>query len=167
MQVTVLIGSDSDWPIVKECCETLKKFGIHFEAHVLSAHRSPIDLVNHIGHCEEKGCAVYICAAGKAAHLAGVVAAHTTQPVIGIPLSNSLDGLDSLFSTVQMPPGIPVATVAIDGGINGAILAVEILALTSVELQKKLLDHRNALRQTVQEKDQKLHEHLAALLDPT
>jgi 5-(carboxyamino)imidazole ribonucleotide mutase len=166
MQVAVLIGSDSDWPIVKECCETLKKFNIHFEAHVLSAHRSPIDLVNYVNHCEEKGCAIYICAAGKAAHLAGVVAAHTTHPVIGIPLSSSLNGWDSLFSTVQMPPGVPVATVAIDGGLNGAILAVEMLALTSAELRMQLKDHRNALLQAVRAKDQKLHDQMKPLLGP-
>lgn len=163
MQVAVLMGSDSDWKVVKECCEVLKKFKINFEAHVLSAHRSPIDLINYLKHCEDMGCQVFVCAAGKAAHLAGVVASHTVQPVIAIPLSSSMLGLDSLLSTVQMPPGVPVATVAIDGGLNGAILAIQMLALTSGKLTEQLKEQRHLLLKTVREKDQQVHEWLATL----
>jgi len=167
MKIAVLMGSDSDWFCVKECCEILKKFDINFAAHVLSAHRSPIDLVNYVHRCEEMGCGVFICAAGKAAHLAGVVAAHTTQPVIGIPLSGSLGGFDSLLSTVQMPQGVPVATVAVDGGANAAILAIQMLSLTNNDLRAKLKDYRNSLLQAVRAKDQQLNEQMKILFDPT
>lgn len=167
MQVAVIMGSDSDWLFAKECCEILKKFGINFEAHVLSAHRSPVDLVNYLQHCEKMGCSVFICAAGKAAHLAGVVASHTLQPVIGVPLSGSVNGLDSLLSTVQMPSGVPVATVAIDGGVNAAILAIQMLALSNSGLRSQLKDHRNVLREAVRAKDQQLHEQMKVLIAPT
>jgi len=168
MQVAILMGSESDFGIVKDCATELKKFGVTFEAHVLSAHRSPIDLVNYVMHCEEMGCNVFICAAGKAAHLAGVVASHTTQPVIGIPLSGAaLNGLDSLLSTVQMPMGVPVATVAIDGGQNAAILAVQILSLTNSGLRSQLKEYKKSLLDIVRAKDQKVHEWMKNLLCPT
>jgi 5-(carboxyamino)imidazole ribonucleotide mutase len=163
MQVTVLMGSDSDWLIAKDACETLKKFGVAFEAHALSAHRSPIDLLNYVKHCEEMGCKVFICIAGRAAHLGGTVAAHTSQPVIGVPVgSNVLFGLDSVLSTVQMPPGVPVATVAIDGGQNAAILAVQMLAISDEGLRAKIKEHKTNLVQGVRKKDQTIQDWVKA-----
>lgn len=150
MQVSVLMGSDSDWKVVQEACKVLSNFDVDYDVHVLSAHRTPSDLMNYIAEC---GCKIYICAAGKSAHLAGVVAAHTTNPVIGIPLSASMDGMDALLSTVQMPPGIPVATVAVDGATNAAVLAVQMLALSDEDLKQKILSYRSALRDSVLAKD--------------
>lgn len=160
MQVTVMMGSDSDLRIIKEVCGLLTKFGVDFEAHIMSAHRTPNDLLDYIKHCESKGCRVYICAAGKAAHLAGITASHTIRPVIGIPISTSFMGLDSLLSTSQMPNGVPVATVGVDSGANAALLALQILALLDEKIQKKLVEYREELANAVREQDKNLSKWL-------
>ncbi|TAH63535.1 MAG: 5-(carboxyamino)imidazole ribonucleotide mutase [Anaerolineaceae bacterium] len=160
-KVAVLMGSDSDLPVVKDAINTLKKFGIVIEAHVMSAHRTPREALEFATNAKSNDFGVIICAAGKAAHLAGVVAAHTTLPVIGIPMkSSTLDGLDALLSTVQMPKGIPVATVAIDGAENAALLAIQILAVNDEDLSAKLNDMRRDMTNEVLEKDRKLQTNL-------
>jgi 5-(carboxyamino)imidazole ribonucleotide mutase len=139
--VAVLMGSKSDWDVMRHCCETLERFGVPHEKRVLSAHRTPHATVEFVSTAEQRGVKVMIAAAGGAAHLAGVVAAHTILPVLGVPMeSASLKGLDSLLSTVQMPGGIPVGTLAIGkaGATNAALLAVAILATSSPELSDKL-----------------------------
>ncbi len=166
MQVAVLMGSDSDFPIAKEVCDILVRFGVNFDAHILSAHRTPHDLEDYIKHCESKGCRVYICAAGKAAHLAGVVASHTLKPVIGIPLGTSLMGLDSLFSTIQMPKGVPVMTMGIDSGTNAAISAIQILALVDEKYFVQLKEYRAEIADGVRKHDRFLHEYLPAVKRP-
>ena len=139
MKVGLVMGSISDWPIMKETEKTLKDFGMDVDKRIFSAHRTPYELEKWVTQAPKDGVRVFIAAAGGAAHLAGVVAAHTTLPVIGVPIkSKSLDGLDSLLSTVQMPPGIPVATVGVNGAKNAALLAMEILAINSQELTDKL-----------------------------
>ena len=164
MQVAVIMGSDSDWLVAKEACATLKFFKVPFEAHVLHAHRCPIDLLNYVKHCGEMGCKVFICIAGRAAHLAGVVAAHTTQPVIGVPVSGgAAGGLDSILSTLQMPPGVPVATVGVDGGQNAAILAAQILSLVSNNLNDLVANHRADLIKSIRSKDQVVQEWVQAI----
>lgn len=156
-KVAILMGSDSDLPVVKGAVNILKDFGIKYEVHIMSAHRTPKQACDFASNAKANGFGVIICAAGKAAHLAGVIAAHTTLPVIGIPMkSSTLDGLDALLSTVQMPKGIPVATVAIDGAENAALLAVQILAVYDEELGKKLEDMRTKMTNEVIEKDNKL-----------
>ena len=153
-KVGLIMGSDSDLPIVEKAIDTLHAFGVPCEAHVYSAHRTPLEAAEFAKNAAANGFGVLIAAAGMAAHLAGALAAQTTLPVIGIPCkSNTLDGIDALLSTVQMPSGIPVATVAINGAVNAALLAVEILALSEPELSKKLADKREADRQKVLEKD--------------
>ncbi|NLP16633.1 MAG: 5-(carboxyamino)imidazole ribonucleotide mutase [Clostridiales bacterium] len=160
-KVAVLMGSDSDLPVLKGAINTLKEFGINTEAHIMSAHRTPSQAIKFASDAKSNGFGVIICAAGKAAHLAGVVAAHTTLPVIGIPMnSGALDGLDALLSTVQMPKGIPVATVAIDGAANAALLAVQILAVYDEELAAKLQEKRANMTNEVLEKDMKLQTEL-------
>ena len=139
-KVAVIMGSDSDLPVVSKAIDTLKNFGVPFEVHVFSAHRTPVEARDFSLSAREKGFGAIIAAAGKAAHLAGAIAANTTLPVIGIPVkSSTLDGLDALLSTVQMPGGIPVATVAIDGAQNAALLAVQILSVEDKALADKLL----------------------------
>ncbi|EAJ6150147.1 TPA: 5-(carboxyamino)imidazole ribonucleotide mutase [Campylobacter lari subsp. concheus] len=143
--VSILMGSKSDYDVVKEALEILEKFDVKYEILITSAHRSPQRTQEYIKNAEEKGAKVFIAAAGMAAHLAGAVAAHTTKPVLGIPMPGSnLASMDSLFSTVQMPSGIPVATVAIGkaGAINAAYLAVQILAIDDESLAQKLLEDR-------------------------
>ena len=143
--VGILMGSDSDWGTMRATAETLAEFGVAREARVLSAHRTPAETTEYASTAEDRGLRVVIAAAGGAAHLAGVVAAHTTLPVIGVPMQAwALDGLDSLLSTVQMPRGIPVATVAIGkaGAVNAALLAIEILALGDPALRQRLRDYR-------------------------
>ncbi len=143
--VGILMGSESDWDTMRATADTLAEFGVPREAKVLSAHRTPAETTEYASTAEDRGLRVVIAAAGGAAHLAGVVAAHTTLPVIGVPMRAwALDGLDSLLSTVQMPRGIPVATVAIGkaGAVNAALLAVEILALSDPALRQKLRDFR-------------------------
>lgn len=158
-KVAVIMGSDSDWGIVKAAVETLKEYGVPVEAHVMSAHRTPELACSFAANARENGFGAIIAAAGKAAHLAGVLAAHTTLPVIGIPVkSSTLDGLDALLATVQMPSGIPVATVAIDGAKNAALLAIQILAVSDGELQKKLEAMKKEMTEGVVKKDQKLQE---------
>ena len=157
------MGSDSDLPVVGKAIDKLKAFGIPVEAHVMSAHRTPEEAASFASSAEEKGFGVIIAAAGKAAHLAGVLAAHTVLPVIGIPVkSSTLDGLDSLLSTVQMPSGIPVATVAVDGAENAAILAAQMLALSDGGLNAALHEIKRTMAEVVREKDRKLAESLNA-----
>ena len=156
-KVAVIMGSDSDLPVVGKAIDTLKAFGVECEAHVYSAHRTPKEAAEFASTARDKGFGVIIAAAGKAAHLAGALVAQTTLPVIGIPVkSSTLDGLDALLSTVQMPAGIPVATVAIDGAVNAALLAIEILAVGDATLQKKLEEKRAADTAAVLEKDANL-----------
>jgi len=160
-KVAVLMGSDSDWPVVEKAVAQLKSFGIPVEAHVMSAHRTPLESAEFARNAREAGFGVIIAAAGKAAHLAGALAAGTTLPVIGIPLkSAALDGLDALLSTVQMPPGFPVATVGIDEAGNAALLAAQILAVEDAALAEKLAEHRENIRATVKKKDAALQEKL-------
>ncbi len=162
-RVAILMGSDSDLPVVRHCIETLKEFGVPHEAHVMSAHRSPERTRAFALRAEERGLRVIICAAGGAAHLAGAVSAVTTLPVIGIPVASSpLAGVDALYATVQMPPGIPVATVAIgEGGAkNAAILATQILATSDLALREKLRAYKARLDKGVAEKDEKLQKSL-------
>ena len=144
-KVAIIMGSDSDLPIVEKGINVLSELGIPYEVHVFSAHRTPRECAEFVSSAKDNGFGVIISAAGMAAHLAGVVASRTTLPVIGIPCkSSNLDGLDALLATVQMPTGIPVATVAIDGAANAALLAAEILALSDEGLAKKLEDKRRA-----------------------
>lgn len=153
-KVAIIMGSDSDLPVVEKAVTTLDEYGVPYEVHVYSAHRTPIEAREFAVNAKANGFGVMIAAAGKAAHLAGAIAANTTLPVIGIPVkSSTLDGLDALLSTVQMPSGIPVATVAIDGAANAALLAVQILAVSDDELAKKLSDSRAEASRTVLEKD--------------
>lgn len=160
--VAILMGSDSDLPIMEAAFETLKKLGIPFEAKVSSAHRTPEATHNYVVDADKRGCAAFICAAGMAAHLAGAVAATTVKPVIGVPINSSLDGLDALLSTVQMPGGVPVATVAIGkaGAKNAGYLAAQILASADPDLHQKLVDERQANVKAVQAKDALLQEAL-------
>ena len=156
-KVGLVMGSDSDLPVVRKAVDTLKSFDIPFEIHVYSAHRTPEEARDFAVHARERGFGVMIAAAGMAAHLAGAIAANTTLPVIGIPCkSSNLDGLDALLSTVMMPSGIPVATVAVDGATNAALLAAQILAVTDSDLAEKLDAKRKADAQKVLEKDQKV-----------
>ena len=143
MKVAVLMGSASDKDKMAPAADTLEKFGIEADVRVLSAHRNPAQVVELVSTARENGYVAFICGAGMAAHLAGVVAAHTTLPVVGVPMSGGgLNGVDALYSTVQMPKGIPVATVAIDGSMNAALLVVQMLAITDADLAAKLADHR-------------------------
>ena len=152
------MGSDSDLPVVEKAIDVLKKFEVPFEVHVYSAHRTPVEAREFSLNARKNGFGVIIAAAGKAAHLAGAIAANTTLPVIGIPVkSSTLDGLDALLSTVQMPSGIPVATVAIDGAQNSALLAMQILAINDEELANKLEEDRRKSAEKVLEKNEKIY----------
>ncbi len=160
-KVAIIMGSDSDLPVVKEAVSELKKLDIPFEVHVMSAHRTPELSAEFSKNAAADGFGVIIAAAGKAAHLAGVLAAHTILPVIGIPIkSSTLDGLDALLATVQMPKGIPVATVAIDGAGNAAILAAQMLALSDDEIAQKLLAMKEDMVNGVIKKDKKLQDEI-------
>ena len=153
-KVGIIMGSDSDLPVVEKAFSVLEEFEVPYEVHVYSAHRAPVEAKEFSKNARDNGFGVIIAAAGKAAHLAGSVAANTTLPVIGIPVkSSTLDGLDALLSTVQMPGGIPVATVAIDGAQNAGLLAVQILAIEDSELAKKLDTQRNKSAEKVLEKN--------------
>ena len=153
-KVGIVMGSDSDLPVVEKAINVLESFGVPFEVHVFSAHRTPEEARAFALSAKENGFGAIIAAAGMAAHLAGAVAANTTLPVIGIPCkSNTLDGVDALLSTVQMPSGIPVATVAINGGANAAFLSVEILAVSDEALARKLANKRKKASQTVLQKN--------------
>lgn len=154
MKVAFVMGSDSDLPVVEKGIKTVKDFGVEVVVRVISAHRTPQMAEEFAKTAEENGIGVIVAAAGKAAHLGGVLAAYTTIPVIGLPIkSSTLDGLDSLLSIVQMPPGIPVATVAIDGAENAGILAVQMLALGDSSLKEKLKAHKKAMAEKVAAKD--------------
>lgn len=153
-KVAVIMGSDSDLPVVEKAITTLQEYSVPFEVHVYSAHRTPEQAKEFSQKAKENGFGAIIAAAGKAAHLAGAIAANTTLPVIGIPVkSSTLDGLDALLSTVQMPSGIPVATVAIDGAANAALLAIQILAVSDDELSGKLTQSRKKAAENVLKKD--------------
>lgn len=163
-KVAVIMGSDSDWPVVKGACAQLKALGIPFEAHILSAHRTPAEAAAFAKNARGSGFGVILCAAGMAAHLAGAFAANTTLPVIGIPMKGgAADGLDALLSTVQMPSGIPVATVALNGAKNAAWLAAEILALSDESLAQKLEAARAEMAEQIAAKEAKLQAEAAAL----
>jgi len=160
-KVAVIMGSDSDFPVVKDAVTELKKLGIQYEVRVMSAHRTPDEAAEFSKNAAENGFGVIIAAAGMAAHLAGVLAAHTTIPVIGIPIkSSTFDGLDALLATVMMPKGIPVATVAVNGAGNAAILAAQMLALSDDTLAQKLVSMKEDMRTSVKEKDKKLQDEL-------
>ena len=157
-KVAIIMGSDSDLPVVKKAADELESFGVPYEMHVMSAHRSPALAHEFSANAEKNGFGVIIAAAGMAAHLAGVLAASTTLPVIGIPMkSAALDGMDALLATVMMPSGIPVATVAIDGAKNAAVLAVQMLALSEPALSEKLKERKREMAEAVAEKDRKLN----------
>lgn len=163
-KVAVIMGSDSDWPTVKAACAQLKKFGIPFEAHILSAHRTPGEAAEFARSARAGGFGVIICAAGMAAHLAGAFAANTTLPVIGIPMKGgAVDGLDALLATVQMPSGIPVATVALNGAKNAAVLAAQILAVTDAGLAARLEEDRAEMGRQIADKEKKLQGELESL----
>ena len=160
--VAIVMGSDSDLPVMEACFDVLRSFGVDFEARITSAHRTPEVTKEFVQGAEQRGCGVFIAAAGMAAHLAGAVAATTARPVIGVPMNASMDGLDALLSTVQMPAGIPVASVAIGkaGAKNAAYLAVQILSVSDAELAEKLRDERAANAQAIYAKDAALQDSL-------
>ena len=147
--VSIIMGSTSDLPVMEKAAAFLDEMEIPFEMHALSAHRTPEAVEEFAKGAEARGIKVIIAAAGMAAHLCGVIASMTTVPVIGVPINASLDGMDALLAIVQMPPGIPVATVGINGSLNSAILAVQILATTDNDLQKKLADYKNSLKNKI------------------
>src|SRR5690242_19712411 len=160
--VGVVMGSDSDWPVMRAAADALAEFGVPYEADVVSAHRMPHDMIGYGGAAVARGLRVLIAGAGGAAHLPGMLASVTPLPVIGVPVPLAhLDGLDSLLSIVQMPAGIPVATVAVGGARNAGLLAVRILAASDPGLQKKVVDFQSALRETAQAKGAVLRERLA------
>ena len=160
-KVGIIMGSDSDLPIVQKTVDSLKAFGVPYEVHIYSAHRTPGETAQFARSAAQNGFGVLIAAAGMAAHLAGAIAAQTSLPVIGIPCkSNTLDGIDALLSTVQMPSGIPVATVAINGGINAALPAAQILAVSDAELAAKLEAKRASDAEAVLQKDKAISEKL-------
>lgn len=161
-KVAVIMGSDSDWPVVKAACDQLAAFGIPYEAHIMSAHRTPATAAEFARSARANGFGVLICAAGMAAHLAGAFAGNSTLPVIGIPLKGgAADGLDALLATVQMPSGIPVATVALNGAKNAAVLAAQILAVTDDALAAKLDAEREKMSEQIARKEAALQAELA------
>lgn len=163
-KVAVIMGSDSDFCTMKATVTTLKTFGVECEARVISAHRTPYEAESFAKSAKDNGFGVIIAAAGKAAHLAGVIAAYTTLPVIGVPIKTSMmGGLDSLLSMVQMPKGIPVATVAVDGADNAALLAVQMLAIEDEDLAGKMQDYKVKMAKDVNAKDIKIQEEVKAL----
>lgn len=158
-KVAVIMGSDSDLPVVEKAINKLNEFGVPYEVHVFSAHRTPAEAADFSKNSRKNDFGVIIAAAGKAAHLAGAIAANTTLPVIGIPIkSSTLDGLDALLSTVQMPSGIPVATVAIDGAENAALLAIQVLSVSDNVLAEKLSESRKAAAEIVLSKNRTIEE---------
>ncbi len=160
-KVAVIMGSDSDWPVVKGACAQLQELGVPYEAHILSAHRTPAAAADFARSARQNGFGVLICAAGMAAHLAGAFAGNSTLPVIGIPMrGGAMDGLDALLATVQMPSGIPVATVAINGAKNAAVLAAQILAVSNDALATKLDRAREDMAAQIAEKESKLQAEL-------
>ena len=164
-KAAVIMGADGDMRVMKSCITTLKNFGIEYEVRIISAHRTPYEAENFAKNAGNNGFGVIIAAAGKAAHLAGVLAAYTILPVIAVPIkSSALEGLDALLSMVQMPSGIPVATVAIDGAANAALLAVQILALSDAGLSEKMRQYKTDMADTVKQKDAELQGKLEELL---
>ena len=160
-KIAVLMGSNSDWPVVRAACAQLDAFGIPYEAHIMSAHRSPAQVAEFASYARKNGFGAIICAAGMAAHLAGAVAANTTLPVIGIPMKGgAMDGLDALLATVQMPSGIPVATVSINGAKNAAVLAAQILAVSDANLAAWLDAARRDMAAQIEEKDAALQSEI-------
>ncbi|MBQ7574688.1 MAG: 5-(carboxyamino)imidazole ribonucleotide mutase [Clostridia bacterium] len=157
-KVALIMGSDSDFPKLEGCVKKLKSFNIEVDVNVISAHRTPDLAAEFSKNAEKNGIEVIICAAGMAAHLGGVIAAHTTLPVIGIPIKSTLDGMDALLATVQMPPGIPVATVGIDNGTNAAILAVQMLSLKYDYLKEMLIAEKQKMVDGVMAKNEKIKE---------
>ena len=155
-KVALIMGSDSDFPKLESCIKKLKSFNVEVDVNVISAHRTPDAAAQFSKNAQENGIEVIICAAGMAAHLGGVIAAHTTLPVIGIPINSTLNGLDALLATVQMPPGIPVATVGIDNGTNAAILAVQMLALKYDHLKDMLNTEKQNMVDGVMAKNDKI-----------
>lgn len=157
MKVAVVMGSDSDWEVMREAAATLREFGVPFEVEVISAHRSPALAAEFASKARERGFGVIIAGASRAAHLAGLIAAHTTLPVIGVPIGGGpLGGIDALYSTVQMPSGVPVGTMAIDGARNAAIFAVQILALSDPKLAAKLEKFKERLARSVAERSERV-----------
>lgn len=164
MKVAVIMGSDSDFDVMKNCADILKRFEIDFDVSVISAHRTPEKLVDYMKGIAAMNIDIIIAAAGKAAHLPGVIAALTTIPVIGVPIkSSTLDGMDSLLSIVQMPPGIPVATVAINGSENAGILAVQILSLKYECLKGRIIKYRESMKKQMEDKDLRIKEEVKLL----
>ena len=164
-KVAIIMGSDSDLPVVEKAISTLKKYGVPTEVHVYSAHRTPVQVKEFAQNARKNGFGAIIAAAGKAAHLAGALAASTTLPVIGIPVkSSTLDGVDALLSTVQMPSGIPVATVAIDGAANAALLSIQILALSEPALAENFAAYRRNATQKVLEKNTQIEKQYNATI---
>jgi 5-(carboxyamino)imidazole ribonucleotide mutase len=160
----VIMGSDSDWPVMKKTVETLREFGVAFEAHVASAHRTTEQALDLARKAHEEGFAVIIAGAGAAAHLPGVLAAVTPLPVIGVPINGTaLQGVDALYAMVQMPSGIPVATVAIDGAKNAALLAVQILSIKENRLRQQLIEYKRKMAAEVKAKDEKIQKLVAEL----
>lgn len=160
-KIAIVMGSDSDLPVAKKAMDALESLAIPYTAHVLSAHRTPDAAAELARSAREKGYGAIIAFAGMAAHLAGVLAAYTTLPVIGVPCKGGVaDGMDALLSMVQMPPGVPVAVVALNGGMNAALLAAQILAVGDEALAKKLAEQKEAMRQAVEEKNAALQEKL-------
>lgn len=160
-KVGIVMGSDSDWPLVQKACQTLDKFAVGYETRVISAHRTPEVAIEYSKTAEERGLKVIIAAAGGAAHLGGVLAAATVLPVIGIPVAGgALNGLDALYATVQMPSGVPVATVACGsaGPTNAALLAIQILGTADADLRKKFHDHKEELKKKVAAANEKIHQ---------
>lgn len=163
-KVAVIMGSDSDFAVVSAAIKRLKAYGVPTEVHVMSAHRTPLMAAEFAKNARANGFGVIIAAAGKAAHLAGVLAAHTTLPVIGIPIKcSTLDGLDALLATVQMPSGVPVATVAIDGADNAALLAIQMLSLTDEALANQLEQMKQKMADEVEKKDEAIQSAVKAL----
>ena len=163
-KVLVVMGSDSDFPVMEGCFKLLKQFGVEFEARVASAHRTPDKAISLARSAKDNGFGVIIAAAGLAAHLGGVLAANTILPVIGVPCKGgALNGVDALYATVQMPTGIPVATVAIDGGSNAAILACQILALGDEGLSTKLSEYKKTLEASVEQRDARLQAKISEM----
>lgn len=160
-KVAIVMGSDSDWRVMEQSFNTLKDFGVEAAVEVLSAHRTPEKMLEFASQAQQNGYSVIIAGAGGAAHLPGMIASSTSLPVIGVPVSlGKLDGMDSLLSIVQMPAGVPVATVSIDGGKNAALLALKILATSDPELMAKLDDYRQELKEIVSKKNQQLKSSL-------
>lgn len=163
-KVAVIMGSNSDFPVVKSALTELKKYGVEFECRIMSAHRTPAEAADFFKNARNNGFGVIICAAGMAAHLAGAAAGNTSLPVIGIPMmSKALDGMDALLATVMMPPGVPVATVGINGAKNAAVLAVQILAVADDELAAKLAAEKEKMADGVRQSDAELQKEIESI----